>query len=77
MPSVLPRWATATLLGRTYFVIGDLLRANAVRAREAVTGITDVTSKDYADLQIPGSAICAGCGARYADAAVQLLQRRH
>ena len=40
-----------SLLGRTYFVIGDLLRANAA-AREAVTGITDVTSKDYADLQI-------------------------
>ena len=40
-----------SLLGRTYLVAGDLVKAEAA-AREANDRITDVTSKDYADLQI-------------------------
>ena len=40
-----------SLLGRAHFVAGDLVKAK-VAAREAVRRITDVTSKDYADLQI-------------------------
>ena len=40
-----------SLLGRTYLVAGDLVKAKGA-AREAVRRITDVASKDYADLQI-------------------------
>ena len=40
-----------SLLGRTYFVAGNLVKAKAA-AREAVERIRDVGSKDYADLQI-------------------------
>ena len=40
-----------SLLGRTYLVAGDLLKAKAA-ARKAIDLITNVTSKDYADLQI-------------------------
>ena len=40
-----------SLLGRTYFVAGDLVKAKKV-VRKAIDQITDVNSKDYADLQI-------------------------
>ena len=40
-----------SLLGRTYLVAGDRVKAKAA-AHEAIDRIKDVTSKDYADLQI-------------------------
>ena len=40
-----------SLLGRAHLVAGDLVKAK-VAAREAVERTRDVTSKDYADLQI-------------------------
>ena len=40
-----------SLLGRAHLVAGDLVKAKAA-AREANDRITDVTSKDYADLHI-------------------------
>ena len=40
-----------SLLSRTYLVAGDLVKAR-LAARDAIGRIKDVTSKDYADLQI-------------------------
>ena len=40
-----------SLLGRAHFVAGDFVKAKAM-AREAIDRITNVTSKDYADLHI-------------------------